>query len=93
MRHARPHPRRAAGAGAAHDPVRSRRQPDRHRLRRRSDDGATNSLWWATRNEWLKLLDIAGLELEALYAGFAREPFADDSQEYVFLARRPTCRL
>jgi len=52
------------------------------------DDGATSSLWWATKNEWLGLLDIAGLELEALYAGFAREPFADDSQEYVFVARR-----
>jgi len=53
------------------------------------DDGATSSLWWATKNEWLGLLDIAGLELEALYAGFAREPFADDSREYVFVARSP----
>jgi SAM-dependent methyltransferase len=52
------------------------------------DDGATSSLWWATKNEWLGLLDIAGLELEALYGGFAREPFADDSGEYVFVARR-----
>jgi SAM-dependent methyltransferase len=52
------------------------------------DDGATNSLWWATKNEWLGLLDIAGLQLEALYGGFAREPWADDSQEYVFIARR-----
>ena len=54
------------------------------------DDGATNSLWWATKNEWLGLLDVAGLELEALYGGFDREPFADDSREYVFVAR---CRL
>src|SRR5712691_2160216 len=53
------------------------------------DDGATSSLWWATKNEWLGLLDIADLELEALYAGFAREPFAEDSREYVFVARRP----
>jgi len=44
--------------------------------------------WWATRNEWLGLLDIAGLQLEALYGGFAREPSADDSREYVFVARR-----
>jgi SAM-dependent methyltransferase len=51
------------------------------------DDGARSSLWWAT-NEWLGLLDVAGLELEALYGGFAREPFADDSREYVFVARR-----
>ena len=53
-----------------------------------SDSGATSSLWWATKNEWLGLIDIAGLEVEALYGGFAREPFADDSREYVFIARR-----
>jgi ubiquinone/menaquinone biosynthesis C-methylase UbiE len=53
------------------------------------DDGATSSLWWATRNEWLGLIDVAGLELEALYGGFAGEPFDDDSSEYVFVARRP----
>ena len=52
------------------------------------DDGATSSLWWATKNEWLGLLDVAGLELEALYGGFAGEPFTDDSREYVFVARR-----
>jgi SAM-dependent methyltransferase len=52
------------------------------------DDGATSSRWWATKNEWLGLLDVAGLELEALYAGFAHEPFADDSREYVFVVRR-----
>lgn len=52
------------------------------------DDGATSSLWWATKNEWLGLLDVAGLEVEALYGGFAREPFGDDSQEYVFVAAR-----
>jgi SAM-dependent methyltransferase len=52
------------------------------------DDGGKSSLWWATRNEWLGLLDVAGLELEALYGGFAGEPFTDDSGEYVFVARR-----
>jgi hypothetical protein len=26
------------------------------------DDGATSSLWWATKNEWPVILDIAGLE-------------------------------
>jgi len=53
------------------------------------DGGATSRLWWATRNEWLGLIDVAGLELEALYGGFAGEPFTDDSTEYVFVARRP----
>lgn len=52
------------------------------------DGGGTSSLWWATKNEWLGLLDVAGLELEALYGGFAGEPFNDDSREYVFVARR-----
>jgi SAM-dependent methyltransferase len=52
------------------------------------DDDAKSSLWWATKNEWLGLLDVAGLELEALYGDFAGEPFGDDSREYVFVARR-----
>jgi SAM-dependent methyltransferase len=52
------------------------------------DDGATSSLWWATKNEWLGLLDVAGLEVDALYGGFAREPYTADSREYVFVARR-----
>jgi ubiquinone/menaquinone biosynthesis C-methylase UbiE len=51
------------------------------------DDGGKSSIWWATRNEWLGLLDVAGLELEALYGGFAGEPFTDDCREYVFVAR------
>jgi SAM-dependent methyltransferase len=54
------------------------------------DNGATSSLWWGTRNEWLGLIDVAGLELEALYGGFARERFGDESREYVFVARKPT---
>lgn len=53
------------------------------------DGGAKTSLWWATKNEWLGLLDVAGLELVALYGGFAGEPFVDDSPEYVFVTRRP----
>src|SRR6476660_8318572 len=52
------------------------------------DDGGTGSLWWATKNEWLGLLDVADLRLEALYGGFAGEPLNDDSREYVFVASR-----
>ena len=52
------------------------------------DEGGTSSLWWATKNEWLGLLDVAGLELEALFGGFDREPLDDESREYVFVARR-----
>jgi ubiquinone/menaquinone biosynthesis C-methylase UbiE len=51
-------------------------------------DGAQSTIWWATKNEWLGLIDIAGLEVEALYGGFEREPFGDESREYVFVARR-----
>jgi SAM-dependent methyltransferase len=53
------------------------------------DGGGTSSLWWATKNEWLGLVDVAGLEVEALYGGFAGEPFTDESREYVFVAGRP----
>ena len=52
------------------------------------DDGTTGSLWWATKNEWLGLIDVAGLEVEALYGGFEREPLTDESGEYVFVTRR-----
>jgi hypothetical protein len=52
------------------------------------DGSGTSSLWWATKNEWLGLLDVASLELEALYGGFLGEPFDGDSREYVFVARR-----
>lgn len=52
------------------------------------DEGGTGSLWWATKNEWLGLLDVAGLRLEALYGGFADEPLDDASREYVFVASR-----
>ena len=53
------------------------------------DDGASSSLWWATKNEWLGLIDVAGLEVEALYGGFAGETFTGDSREYVFVTRKP----
>ena len=53
------------------------------------DSRDTVSLWWATKNEWLGLIDVAGLEVEALYGGFPREPFAEDSREYVWVARKP----
>src|SRR5438128_96252 len=52
------------------------------------DDGAKSSLWWATKNEWLGLLDVSRLELEALFGSFDRKPFDDDSREYIFVARR-----
>jgi SAM-dependent methyltransferase len=53
------------------------------------DGGGTSSLWWATKNEWVGLVDVAGLEVEALYGGFDRRALDDDSREYVWIARRP----
>jgi hypothetical protein len=52
------------------------------------DDGPMSSIWWATKNEWLGLIDVSHLELEALYGGFDGEPITDESREYVFVARR-----
>lgn len=53
------------------------------------DSGQTSSLWWATKNEWLGLLDVSGLEVEALYGWFDRRPFDDESREFVWVARKP----
>ncbi len=41
------------------------------------EDGPTLSLWWVARSEWEGLLDVAGLETEALYGWFDRRPFDD----------------
>jgi YD repeat-containing protein len=53
------------------------------------DDGATIRLWWATKSEWEGLIDVAGLEVEALYGGFEREPYTDESLETVWITRKP----
>jgi SAM-dependent methyltransferase len=47
------------------------------------------SLWWATRSEWEGLLEVVGLEVEALYGWFDRRPFDDQSPEFVWVARKP----
>ena len=60
-----------------------------NRIDLRLDDGSTSSLWWATKNEWLGLLDVAGLHLEALYGNFDRSPLDSESREYIFVAVRP----
>jgi SAM-dependent methyltransferase len=53
-------------------------------------DGPTLSLWWVTRSEWDGLLDVSGLELEALYGWFDRRPFDETSREFVCVARKPS---
>ena len=56
-----------------------------NRIDIRLDDGGMSSLWWASKNEWLGLIDVAGLRLEALYGGFDRSPLGSGSGEYVFV--------
>ena len=53
------------------------------------DNGETSSLWWASKNEWLGLIDVSGLEVEALYGWFDRRQFDDESREYVWVTRKP----
>jgi SAM-dependent methyltransferase len=53
------------------------------------DSGGRISLWWATKNEWLGLIDVSGLEVEALYGDFERGPFTEESREFVWVARKP----
>jgi SAM-dependent methyltransferase len=53
------------------------------------DSGSSISVWWATKNEWLGLIDVAGLEVEALYGWFDKRPFDDESREYVWVTRKP----
>ena len=70
----------------AHAPLRPGRQPDRA-------SGATTAqtirLWWATKSEWDGLIDVAGLEVEALYGGFDARAVHDESLEFVYVARKP----
>jgi SAM-dependent methyltransferase len=66
-----------------------RYSPADNRIDIERDDGATIRLWWATKSEWDGLIDVAGLEVEALYGGFEREPFTDESLEFVYVTRKP----
>jgi ubiquinone/menaquinone biosynthesis C-methylase UbiE len=53
------------------------------------EDGPVLSLWWVTRSEWSGLLDVSGLETEAVYGWFDKRPFDDESREFVWVARKP----
>lgn len=54
------------------------------------EDGPSVSLWWVSRSEWEGLLDVSGLETEALYGWFDRRPFDEESREFVWVARKPS---
>lgn len=63
--------------------------PADNRIEIERDDGATIRLWWATKSEWDGLIEVAGLEVEALYGWFDRRPFDDESLELVYVTRKP----
>ena len=73
------------------DPVRHRIDytPSDHRIDIVVEEGPSISLWWVSRGEWEALLDVAGLETEALYGWFDRRPFDEESREFVWVARKP----
>jgi len=54
----------------------------------RSDDAVTSfGLHWLSAPEWLRLLDAAELDVEALYGWFDRRPFEAD-EDMIFVTRR-----
>jgi len=53
---------------------------------RSGDSRATFGLHWLSASEWLRLLDAAGFELEALYGWFDSRPYEDD-EDMVFVCR------
>ena len=53
------------------------------------ESGDAISLWWLNRSEWEGLIEVAGFEVEALYGGFAREPFDESANEFVWVVRKP----
>jgi hypothetical protein len=63
--------------------------PADNRLDITLESGASVSLWWATRSEWEGLVDVSGLEVEALHGDFERGPFTEKSGEFVWIARKP----
>ena len=54
---------------------------------RSGEVSATFTLHWLSAPEWLRLLDEAGFEVEALYGWFDRRPYEDD-EDMVFVCRR-----
>lgn len=47
------------------------------------------SLWWVGKGEWEALVDVSGLETEALYGWFDKSPFDSAAREFVWIARKP----
>jgi SAM-dependent methyltransferase len=73
------------------EPMRHRNDyfPSDNRVDVTLENGSSISLWWVTRSEWEALLDVSGLETDALYGWFDRRPFDEESREFVWVARKP----
>lgn len=56
---------------------------------RGDEEAGILQLWWIGRSEFEGLIDIAGLEVEALYGWFDERPYDDSSLEMVYVARKP----
>lgn len=54
---------------------------------RSGEDTTTFRLHWLSRPEWLRLLDEAAFEVEAVYGWFDRRPHVDE-EDMVFVCRR-----
>jgi SAM-dependent methyltransferase len=55
---------------------------------RKGDHRMETSIWWLTRSEWQGLIDVAGLEVEALYGWFDKTPFDEQGREFVWVTRK-----
>ena len=56
---------------------------------RGDEEVGTLRLWWIARSELEGLIEVAGLEVEALYGWFDERPYDDSSLEMVYVARKP----
>jgi hypothetical protein len=54
---------------------------------RSGEDEATFALHWLSAPEWIRLLDQAGLEVEALYGWFDERPY-EGEEDMIFVCRR-----
>ena len=62
---------------------------DERRIDLTLDGGPTVPLWWAEPEDWDRLVEESGLELEARYGWFDRRRFDESSREAVYVARKP----
>jgi SAM-dependent methyltransferase len=63
---------------------------DERRIDLSLEGGPVVPLWWAEPEEWDRLVEESGLEVEARYGWFDRRPFDETSGEAVYVARRAT---